>query len=50
MDDADMELRGAGCTTWEKLGWTITTPPPRVRFLPLLEESFHEAILEVVNG
>lgn len=51
MDDADMELRDAhSVTTWEKLNWTITTPPPRVRFLPLLEESFHEAILEVVNG
>lgn len=51
MDDADMELRDAhSATTWEKLDWTITTPPPRVRFLPLLEESFHEAILKVVNG
>ena len=50
VDDADMEIQGAGCTTWEQLDWAITTPPPRVRFLPLLEESFHEAILEVVNG
>lgn len=50
MDAADPEEEESIDNIWSKLEWKITTPPPSVRFLPLLEESFHQAILEVVNG
>ena len=32
---------------WE---WKIATPPPKVRCLELCEESFQDAIMEVING
>ena len=50
MDAVELGEKKNTDNIWSKLDWKITTPPPRVRFLPLLEESFHEAILAVVNG
>ena len=50
MEAADPEEGENVDSIWNKLDWKITTPPPAVHFLPLLEESFHQAILEVVNG
>ena len=32
---------------WE---WKISTPPPRINYLELEEESFQTALMEVVNG
>ena len=34
-------------TEWE---WKISTPPPRINYLELEEESFQAAMMEVVNG
>jgi len=33
-----------------KWAWKITTPPPTVQLLELNEESFFEALMEVING
>jgi hypothetical protein len=30
--------------------WKIATPPPSIQFLELNEESFFEALMEVING
>jgi len=34
-------------TDWE---WKISTPPPRINYIELEEESFKTALMEVVNG
>ena len=34
-------------TDWE---WKISTPPPRINYIELEEESFQTALMEVVNG
>ena len=34
-------------TEW---AWKLTTPPPNIRYTELKKESFHTAIMEVVNG
>lgn len=34
-------------TVWE---WKISTPPPRINYIELEEESFKTALMEVVNG
>lgn len=34
-------------TEW---AWKIATPPPRIRYIPIEEESLFEAIMEVSNG
>ena len=34
-------------STWT---WKISTPPPRISYLELEEESFQAALMEVVNG
>lgn len=34
-------------TDWE---WKISTPPPRISYIELEEESFQTALMEVVNG
>ncbi|MBN4082500.1 hypothetical protein JYT13_01690 [Mariprofundus ferrooxydans] len=31
-------------------GWKISTPPPRISYIELEEESFQTALMEVVNG
>ncbi len=30
--------------------WKIATPPPKIRYIELNEESFFDALMEVVNG
>ena len=32
---------------WE---WKITTPPPRIKYIDINEESFFSALMEVING
>ena len=34
----------------ERWTWKIATPPPGVRYVELREESFQDAVMEVVNG
>lgn len=34
----------------EKNTWKISTPPPKIRYLELNEESFFDALMEVING
>jgi hypothetical protein len=34
----------------EEFVWKIATPPPKVRFIDLQEETFFSALTEVVNG
>lgn len=34
----------------EHLEWKIATPPPRIQFLPLTEESFLDALMVVTNA
>jgi len=34
-------------TEW---AWKIATPPPRIRYIPIEEESLFDAIMEVSNG
>ena len=33
-----------------KWAWKISTPPPAVQLLELNEESFFDALMEVING
>ena len=33
-----------------KLIWKIITPPPQVLYLEVNEESFFEALMEIING
>lgn len=34
----------------EKDVWKISTPPPKVKYLELNEDSFFDALMEVING
>jgi hypothetical protein len=34
----------------EALNWKIATPPPAIQFLDLNEESFFDALMEILNG
>lgn len=31
-------------------GWKIATPPPRIKYIELDEESFFDSLMEVING
>jgi hypothetical protein len=33
-----------------KWTWRISTPPPKIQYLPLSNESFFDALMEVANG
>lgn len=34
----------------EKNAWKISTPPPKIKYLELTEDSFFNALMEVING
>lgn len=34
----------------EKNIWKISTPPPKIKYLELTEDSFFDALMEVING
>jgi hypothetical protein len=34
----------------EEFVWKITTPPPKIQFIELTQESFFSALTEIVNG
>ena len=34
----------------EKDVWKISTPPPKIKYLELNENSFFDALMEVING
>ena len=33
-----------------ELTWKIITPPPHIDYLEITEESFFEALMEIING
>lgn len=37
-------------TNKEKNIWKIATPPPKIKYLELNEDSFFDALMEVING
>lgn len=46
-EDAPSQEEIKPVTDWE---WKISTPPPRINYIELEEESFQTALMEVVNG
>jgi hypothetical protein len=46
-EDAFQQIENKPVTNWE---WKISTPPPRINYIELEEESFQTALIEVVNG
>lgn len=46
-EDAHTKEEVKPITDWE---WKISTPPPRINYIELEEESFKTALMEVVNG
>jgi hypothetical protein len=46
-DDNKLSREVASVSEWE---WKISTPPPRINYIELEEESFLTALMEVVNG
>ena len=41
------EEHSAPVTQWD---WKIATPPPRIKYIELQEESLKDAIMEIMNG
>ncbi len=46
-EDAPTKEEIKPITDWE---WKISTPPPRINYIELEEESFQTALMEVANG
>lgn len=44
---AKEKKQGAEKIEWD---WKIATPPPRIEYIDLNEESFFDALMEVING
>ena len=47
VEEAPTKEEATPATDWE---WKISTPPPRISYIELEEESFQAALMEVING